>query len=249
MNPYLEQDDLWLDFHTKFLAAINERLVPQVAARYFVLLEQHIYVHEVPAESARLVGRADLSLAYPRSVGEGPVGAAVLATEAPVVVELTTQDVERIPFLEVRDRHSRALVTVLEMLSPSNKRGDDRKQYLAKRRELLGSTAHLVEIDLLRGGRPMPAEHRPDCDYSVLVSRVESRPRCEFWPIRLRERLPSVPIPLRPGDADAGIDLQEILHRVHDAYGYAYFIYTGSPQPPLAPEDASWARQLVPAAP
>jgi hypothetical protein len=65
-----------------------------------------------------------------------------------------------------------------------------------------------VEIDLLRGGRPMPLENRPKCDYSVLVNRAEARPWAGFWPIDLRPRLPIIPIPLLPGDRDARIDLQ-----------------------------------------
>jgi Protein of unknown function (DUF4058) len=76
---------------------------------------------------------------------------------------LPEQDLEGIPFLEIRDRENRELITVIELLSPSNKRpGPDREQYLAKRREYLHSSAHLVEIDLLRGWKPMPAEGRPD---------------------------------------------------------------------------------------
>ena len=88
---------------------------------------------------------------------------------------------------------------MIELLSPSNKRaGDDREQYLAKRRELLRTPAHLVEIDLLRGWTPMPQEGRPECDYSVMVSRAEKRRAADFWPIRLRDRLPVIPFPLRP---------------------------------------------------
>ena len=72
------------------------------------------------------------------------------------------QDVRRVPFLEIRDRLGRELITVVELLSPANKRGGaDREQYVAKREQLLKSAAHFVEIDLLRGGRPMPLENRP----------------------------------------------------------------------------------------
>jgi Protein of unknown function (DUF4058) len=107
------------------------------------------------------------------------------------------EDVENVRFLEVRNSHGRDLVTVIELLSPSNKRaGDDREQYLAKRRELLRSPAHLVEIDLLRGWTPMPREGRPECDYSVMVSRAEKRRAADLWPIRLRDRMPMIPIPL-----------------------------------------------------
>ncbi len=103
-----------------------------------------------------------------------------------------------------------------------------------------------VEIDLLRGGRPMPLLDRPRCDYSVLVSSAPARPWAGFWPIRLRQRLPVIPIPLAPPDPNARIDLQEILNHVYDATGYADFIYEGRPDPPLSSRDAAWARKFVP---
>jgi Protein of unknown function (DUF4058) len=240
MNPWIEQAGLWLDFHTKFLTAINERLVSQVRPKYIVLIEQHIYVHEVT--EPRSIGIADLSLARSKS-GNGGATTAVL--EAPTEIQLTAQDVERVPYLEIRDRLKREVVTVLEMLSPPNKRGDDRRQYLAKRSELLESPAHLIEIDLLRGGRPMPDENRPKCAYSVVVSRAEDRPRGGFWPIRLRERLPQIPIPLKLPDGDARVDLQEVLNQVYDVYGYEDFIYSGTPAPALSPKDVRWARQVL----
>ncbi len=247
MNPWLEQEGLWPDFHTKFLAALNERLVRQVRPRYIVLLEQHLYVHEPPPDAPRRIGRADLSLAPAPSAPDVGIGAAVL--EAPAEVELPMPEIERVPFLEIRDRRNRELIAVLELLSPSNKRGQDRRQYLTKREEILASAVHLVEIDLLRGGTPMPAAERPDCTYSILVSRAEARPRAGLWPIPLRERLPVIPVPLRPPDGDARLDLQEALHAVHDAYGYEDFLYDGLPDPPLSAEDAAWARTLLPPAP
>jgi hypothetical protein len=106
-----------------------------------------------------------------------------------------------------------------------------------------------VEIDFLRGGRPMPLADRPACDYSVLVSRAEVRPLADFWPIGLRDRLPVIPVPLRPSDGEARIDLQEVLHSVYDTSGYEDFIYNGNPEPLLAPSDAAWAQQFIPRAP
>jgi hypothetical protein len=246
MNPYIEQDAHWHDFHLEFLPAIRERLVNQVRPRYIVMLDEQSYVHELPLEPCRLVGRANVSLAArgPLETGE-PVGVGLL--EAPMEVELPVQDVQRMPFLEIRDRQSRELITVLELLSPSNKReGPDREQYLAKREQLLGGPVHFVEIDLLRKGRPMPLENHPKCDYSVLVSRAENRRRAGFWPIGLRDRLPVIPVPLRRPDEIARIDLKEILDHVYDKTGYEDFIYAGLPDPPLSPDDAAWARQFVP---
>jgi hypothetical protein len=116
---------------------------------------------------------------------------------------------------------------------------------LAKRSALLESSANLVEIDLLRGGRPMPDANRPACTYSVLVSRRQDRPRCGFWPIGLRQRLPEVPIPLRLDDGEAHVDLQEALNRIYDVYGYEDFVYLGQPDPPLSTDDARWSEEIL----
>ncbi len=208
MNPYFEQAAHWLDFHSEFLSALRRLLAPQVAPKYIVQLEEHIYIHDV----------------------------------------LPEKDVEKVPFLELWERQSRELVTAIELLSPANKRsGEHREQYLAKRSGLFRSPVHLVEMDLLRGWTPMHQEGWPRCDYSVMVSRAEKRPDAEFWPIRLRERLPVIPIPLRPPDAAAQVDLQEALDRAYDGPGYEHFIYRGEPEPNLPANDAAWARQFVPA--
>jgi Protein of unknown function (DUF4058) len=143
--------------------------------------------------------------------------------------------VEYQAYLEVRDRSSRELVTVLDLLSPTNK-GRHRDQYLRKRDQVLASTAHLVEIDLLRGGDPMPAPDRPGCDYLVTVSRAERRPEADFWPVRLRERLPVIPVPLRAPVQDATLDLQELLHRVY------------SETSPSTTSDANWPTHDTPSA-
>ena len=162
------------------------------------------------------------------------------------LVQLKEHSHEKVPFLQVKDRQGGELVTVIELLGPSNKRvGDDREQYLCKRRALLMSATHLVEIDLLRGWVPMPHEGRPECDYSVLISRAVNRPAADFWPIHLRERLPIIPVPLRHPDAAARVDLQEALDRAYDGPGYEHFIYNGEPEPALAPADAAWARQVI----
>jgi Protein of unknown function (DUF4058) len=159
-------------------------------------------------------------------------------------------DEERESFLGVFDREGRQLVTVVELLSPTNKRpGDNRERYLAKRAEVTNSPAHLVEIDLLRCPQPMPAADRPACVYSVLVSRAGQRPRAGFWPIGLRDPLPTVPVPLRDGDPDARLDLHAVLDRVYDDAGYEHFLYDAEPEPRLTAADMVWAHQLIPQKP
>jgi hypothetical protein len=145
VNPYVEQDAFWQDFHLAFLPAIRGRLVAQVQPKYIVMLDEHLYVQELPPEPRRLVGRGDVSLAAaPQPRAEEAAGVGIL--EAPTQVHIPVQEVRRVPFLEVRDRLGRELITVLELLSPANKRGGaDREQYVAKREQLLQSSAHFVE--------------------------------------------------------------------------------------------------------
>jgi hypothetical protein len=249
MNPWVEQEGLWPDFHVALVPALRRQLARQVAPKYIVLLEEQIYIHELPPEPAPARSiRPDVAVIRPP---RGPAAAlGVAEIEAPSHPRLPAEDIERLPFLEIRDRQSRELVTVIELLSPSDKRrGDDRGTYLEKRRGILKSTAHMIEIDLLRGHDPMPLQGRPECAYSVLVSRAERRPVVDFWPISVRDPLPVIPVPLRVPDGDARVDLREAVDQVYDEAGYVHFIYDGTPDPPLATEDAQWARQFLPAAP
>lgn len=252
MNPYLEQEDAWHDFHERFIPLVASTLGSQLRPRYIVKIDEHIFVHELAAEARRSIGRADVSLGRTSQEIASSLASATATglLEAPARVRLPAVDHERLSYVEILDRRNRELVTVVELLSPSNKQpGPDREQYVAKRMELLSGPVHLVEIDLLRGGLPLPAAGRPSCSYSVLVSRVERRLDADFWPIMLRERLPVIPIPVRAPDSDAQLDLQAVLHRVYDDAGYADYIYEGAPKPRLTDEDADWARQLLPQPP
>jgi hypothetical protein len=244
MNPFLERDDVWPDLHHRLIDRMADALADQVDPRYLVKIEEHLYVQDAPESPHRAGPRADVAIKP--AGGPVPAGPSLAVLEAPARIHLPWPDVEYQAYLEVRDRSSRELVTVLELLSPTNK-GRHRDQYLRKRDQVLVSTAHLVEIDLLRGGDPMPAPDRPACDYSVTVSRAEQRPEADFWPIGLRERLPTIPVPLRAPDRDATLDLQELLHRVYDAGRYAHYVYEGRPQPPLGPDEEAWAGQFLPA--
>lgn len=248
MNPYLEQNDVWHDFHGRFVTRVADSLTSRIRPKYIAKIDENVYIHELSAEQRLLLGRPDVGvLANQPTAGSPATATASRAIAAPLFGHVEPAvDFLREPFIEIRDRESRALVTVIELLSPSNKGiGPDRDQYLVKRKRILSSNVHLVEIDLLRGGPRMPIGDLPQCDYYVMVSRCEERPRVGLWPIRLREPLPKIPIPLRGDDPDAAIDLQSLMHAVYDAAGYEDYIYSGTPQPPLHPEDADWANERV----
>jgi len=246
MNPYLEQESVWQDFHSTYIPTLRELLNASVAPNYFVKVEEYVFIHELPADQRRPIGRADVAVGS-RHPSVGDTGQ-VKVHPAPFRTFLPAMATEKEPhtFLSVRDRDSQSIVTVIELLSPSNKNpGADRNDYLRKRGEFFASGVHVVEIDLLRGGPRLPFDEVPPCDYLIAVSRAQDRPQVDIYPIQLREPLPQVPIPLRPSDRDATLDLQAALHRVYDAAGYANFIYRGKPQPPLSPPDAEWSRQFV----
>lgn len=244
MNPWLEQDALWHDFHQRLLTAMSDAIAEQVSPRYYVALEEHVYIHEPPEPRARFLGRPDLAIV---GTGEAGFATSTAVLEAPVYTVLPEpMDVVRESFIEIRDSEEEFLVTVLELLSPSNKQaGYDRDAYVAKRRNYLLSDVNFIEIDLLRGGPRMPIEELSPCDYYVLVKRASERTRAGVWPIRLRDCLPSIPIPLRAPDPDARLDLQAVLHSVYDRAGYRHRIYRGTPKPKLVADDAQWADAIL----
>jgi hypothetical protein len=244
MNPYLEQDDVWEDFHGRLIPVIAERLERQVGPNYIVKVEPRLYVRELGEAERHFVGRSDVGVAASarQQLDEGSTALA----EAPVELWLPEVDVFREYHVEIRDRRDRRVVTAIEILGPTNKAsGPNRDSYLAKRRELLGSTTHFVEIDLRRGGQRPPLENLPDCDYYVMVSRYRDRPRIGVWPIDLREKLPTIKVPLADPDESVPLDLQAALHQVYDAANYGKYIYESEPQPPLSAEAAAWAAHVL----
>jgi len=244
MNPYLEQSDVWQDFHDRFVPSLADALTALVRPNFIVKVEQHLFIHEPADEQRLLVGHGDVSIARPKNVAESNGGTATISS--PMMALLPSVDFEKHLFLEVLDRKNRELITVLEILSPTNKKpGPDREQYLAKRANLLRSSAHFVEVDLLRGWQRMPIENARECDYAIMVSRVEDRPDVNYWPLQLRDPLPPIPIPLRSPYGYVMLDMLMVLHGVYDRAGYQDYIYQETPYPPLSVEDAAWATSVI----
>lgn len=249
MNPYLEHRRVWPGFHELFVGALTQALNARLGAAYIALVEEQIYLHRLGDDAAQFLGRADVGVAasgVAREPGGAPTGVGVLA--APVTVTVPFAYAEALSRVEVRTRDGDRLVTVIEMLSPTNKRpGWHREQYLQKRAEVMHGDAHFVEIDLLRGWERMPMEAAaaPPSAYRVLVSRAEDRPDAGLWPVGLRDPLPVIPVPLRLPDPAVQVDLQERLHHVYDVGTYWKLMHRLEPEPPLGPADAEWARSLA----
>ena len=247
MNPYLEQSAVWQDFHQRLITHISEALSGQVRPQFYVKIEESVFIHEPSGEERRkLLGRPDVAVFENPGRGGVAVADAPANSVAALVARIPDVEFEKHSFIEIRDRHSRDLVTMIELLSPSNKcYGPDREQYLAKRTLLLCSPVSVVEIDLLRDGPRLPLTGVPGCDYSLMVSRPAMRPDVQAWAVALRDPLPTIPVPLRGSVPDASLNLQALLHEVYDAAGYEDYLYQTSPEPPLSETDAEWARQFV----
>ncbi len=248
MDPFLEGPGLWPDLHHRFISIASDLIAEKVRPKYLVRIEERVYVADEPDQ--RRPDRIPDVQVSARPDWEGKpywprveVGVEILE---PIVAITWPGDESREAHLEILDRESRSVVTVIEVLSPSNKRPSSRgyQSFDQKRQEVMLSFRHWVEIDLLRAGvgvwtqDPIPAH-----EYLVHISRFEQRPEGLIWPIRLSQRLPIIPIPLRPEDPDVSLDLQAVLNTAYDRAGYDLSVdYSRAPVPPL-PGD--WADRLL----
>jgi hypothetical protein len=249
MDPYLEHPALCEDVHIRMIVAVADALGPQVRPRYRVAVERRAYLALFAPEEYELVGKPDVLIAAPHQ--QEPTSVSVTATGAgPYVGELPMPEevIER--YLEVRDVADGDIITVIEILSPSNKlTREGRSQYERKRLKVLTSATHLVEIDLLRSGEPLPIRIQnggsPEA-YRIVVSRSWERPRAGVYLFGLREPIPDVPVPLRPAEADAILPLNQLVHDLYDRAGYDQAIDYRKPcVPALTNEDAAWAAHLL----
>jgi hypothetical protein len=247
MDPYLEDPAIWSGVHAAFLGAIFERLGPVVRPRYAVRFEERVYVtgEDDPAyrtiiPGVRVVERAPTEQ-HVKST------AAITIAEPIKVTELMDDEIHE-RHLQIIDLNDRSIVTVIELLSPTNKVAGSfgRNSFLQKRREIYAGDAHWMEIDLLRDGLRTANHAEVRTEYQVFLSRA-GKPRDGFvWPMSIRQRLPVIGVPLRGKDADVPLDLQEVLTAVIERGSYDLDMdYLKEPVPPLAGATSDWARQMI----
>jgi Protein of unknown function (DUF4058) len=148
------------------------------------------------------------------------------------------------------------LVTTIEILSLANKTpgAKGRDLYLRKQQEILESSTHLVEIDLLRGGQHTTAVPQNRLvnkagafDYHVSIHHFDNLEDFFVWPFHLEDNLPEIIVPLLPGDRPVVVDLQQLLNRCYDAGPYRRRVRYAAitPVPALRPEQAEWAQKIL----
>lgn len=253
MDPYLERRGLWEEVHTGLITAIQHFLTPLLRPKYRVAIEQRTYLTLLPPNE-QFSGKPDVLVTAPKAGSSSTATLTFVSTTgAPLIGELPMSEEIKERFLEVRDVATQEVITVIEILSPTNKLGKEgRTQYEEKRMKVLASRTSLIEIDLLRAGKPfsmkLPDQHEPtQSAYRIVVSRSWQRPRAAIYLFGIRETIPTFPIPLRRGEDEPLLPLNQILHELYDLGGYDLAIdYHQTPEPPLAEEDERWAaRELV----
>jgi Protein of unknown function (DUF4058) len=228
MDPYLE-GYLWPDVHSALAHTLRQQLAPQIQPKYVARLEISVIEDQSPA---------------PPETPEDIAGAAVTPITAPLTIPLPHV---RLVTVEIRDMAQNILVTSIEILSPVNKREPHLSQYRQKRERLRAAHVHLLEIDLLRRGTRVWVHPRiPEVPYLVLLTRAQAS-AVEVWPIKLQEKLPTVPVPLRSPDPEAILDLSAALRTIYDEAFYHLSIdYTQAlPPPPFSKEEMAWLSQCV----
>ena len=240
MNPYLENPSLWSEVHSWLIVQLARALNPSLIPKYRAAVEKRVY------DDALLVGIPDASV-FQQNAETRPspvVTTGVLNKPIRVRVPLTEEITER--YLEIREVKTGRVVTVIEVLSPKNKRaGVGPEKYLTKRQKVLNSTTHLVEIDLLRTGKFMPMAEAIPSNYRILVSRANLRPEAELYPFTVRESIPNFLLPLQIGDTEPVVDLSEVLGQVYQEAALDLAIdYSQQPVPPLSASDFQWVQSL-----
>jgi hypothetical protein len=249
MDPWLEHPNFWPDAHHSLITAIRDSLTPILTPRYFVRVQSRVM----------LVTGLDVDLLYRPAVSIQALelgsparrpGVAVIERPdvEPVSAAVAVEDWIEEAYLEIRELPGQKLVTTIEVLSPWNKKtAEARQEYLTKRINLFRAGVSLIEIDLLRGGEPMPLESAPpQSDYRILICRRGGTSRADLYSFDWRTPIPRIPIPLLPDETEPKLDLNAGLLALIDRAHYELVIdYSQLPSPPLRPDDAAWATDMI----
>lgn len=247
MDPWLEEPTVWPGFHDILIVSTVEVMQPQLRERgYYANPGERVWLVE-----PRRPIYPDVAMFRRESSRQQAEEVAVLVPDEPVRVRQAQVEVHE-GFVEIFDAAGSRLVTGIEYVSPANKSDrDGRSLYERKQQEMRETDVNLVEIDFVRRGPHVldvpsaVAEQLRPWDYLVNTVRRGSE-MYEIYPIKLRDRLPRIRIPLKSGEEDAVLDLQEVFDRSRAIGPYPERIdYNADPVPALAADDAAWADEIL----
>jgi hypothetical protein len=248
MNPYLEDPEIWVELHSWLIVELARSLNPQLTPKYRAAVEKRVYSDTV------LVGIPDVSV-FSKSKTQTDFATATLTASTPQRVSVPMIEEVQESYLEIREVATGQVVTVIELLSPKNKRsGEGQNQYNAKRNRVLNSATNLVEIDLLRTGIAPIIVETITCQYRILVSRSSMRPGADLYGFNLRDPIPLFPLPLLMGDSppetlreqEPLINLKTLMDQIYEEAALDLAIdYAAPPKVKLQDEDWEWVRSIA----
>ena len=264
MDPWLEWH--WGDVHTRLTTYACDQIQSQLPGGLHARITEYVAVEswcddESPSSRTRVAPDVRI-VERPRSFDDHDDGGGVAtAVEVEVEIGIESEPVRVQRFVEpqtlrsiqiIDSKSGQPVVTSIEFLSLANKNSEaGRKQFRDKQESLLAGDVNLVEIDLLRAGHWVLAAQEgrlpKSCrsPYRICVVRAESQHAAEVYRVSLRAPLPSIRIPLRPGDADVRLNLQALIEAAYRNGAYGDLDYSQPPRPPLTGDDADWVAALL----
>lgn len=245
MAPFLESPS-WSTVHANLVEEIARQLSIKVRPKYLAITCERVFI-AIPDQ----VSPAGQSGRIPDdsvvAIDEGQLAHSARSASPSIVVEALLPETITETYVEIRDAATRSLVTAIEVLSPTNKRGDGLAEFRKKRLEFQRGTAHYLEIDLLRSGERFPMTGPlPSVSCFVFLSHADRRPHVTAWPISLNEPLPTIAIPLMSGDPDVALNLQQAWETIYDLFRYEFLVdHTRNPTVPLSAEQDRWAQACL----
>lgn len=247
MDPFLEDPMYWPDVHASLISAIRDELVTEMSPDFFVRIEERVYITHPTDDPGYAALIPDVVVVAGRPQPAQPSATAGVMIAPFVEVERIMEPEIHDRYLSVYDRRSHQVITVIELLTPTNKMKNScgREMLLDKRKALTNAGASYLEIDLLRGGE-RDEDLLGHSDYLITLQR-RGRDKLQVWYAGLRDPLPTVAVPLRPPYADVPLALQRILNETYDRARYGDSVdYIDTPPPPaLKTPDLLWVRRQL----
>jgi hypothetical protein len=248
MDPYLERPGTWTELHGTLIVAMQRHLNRVLPERFVATSDRHVWIGTLEEENGVSLREPDVFVTETKSGRALSSTSSTALLSAPQTIIVRRTERRGRPFLRIDDLEYQRVVTMIELLSPTNKKpGPDREAYKVKRQECLNSDINFVEMDLLRSGERFALERKPSkTDYYILVSPVATSPHAGLWEFSVRDRLPVVPIPLTA-------DVKDVLLKLKVCFDEAYndarldkkVNYARPPVPPLRSADAAWVKALL----
>jgi hypothetical protein len=246
MDPYLEMH--WLDVHGALIAETRRLLNRSLPQGLVARMEERV---AIDGDDGRELRVGPDVFVYNPAAGpwDQPSGGAMVI-DAPFKLVVDLQPVIQ-RYIRIINQDGQ-LITVIEFVSPSNKRGDGLDAFQTKRSELLGAGVHVVEIDLVRAGdwrmllQPHVCPVEAEATYRVTVRPGGNPSTAYLYPIRLQHTLPEIQIPLRKDDPRLMLPLQPMIETIYADGRYGMTLdYSRPLDPPLSADDRRFVTECV----